>query len=484
MIVKRFYDTKLAQTSYLIGCGRTGSAVVIDANRNIEQYLDMAKAEGVAITHVTETHIHADFVSGSRELAYRTGATLYLSDEGDADWKYAFARSDGASLLKDGDSFKVGNVVVAAVHTPGHTPEHLSFLITDTAAASEPIAMVTGDFVFVGDVGRPDLLERAAKIEGSMEGAARALYASLQRFGRYPDWLQIWPGHGAGSACGKGLSAVPHSTVGYERLFNWAFGVADENEFVQMVLAGQPEPPKYFAEMKRINKAGPLVRHGLTRPALLTARDITRLVESRALVVDTRPAADFATGHIPGTINIPQNESFTTWAGWLIPYDRDVTLLVNAPYAQSVDEAVRDLSMIGIDRVSGYADGSVLAQWATEGRALETIAAMTPSEVAERLASGAVHVVDVRGRSEWEAGHIEGVDNIPAGYLVERLDQIPRDTTVVVHCQTGARSAIGASVLQVHGFRQVVNMTGGITAWREAGLPTVVGTHELRAQEV
>ena len=484
MIVKRFYDTKLAQTSYLIGCGRTGSAVVIDANRNIEQYLDMAKAEGVAITHVTETHIHADFVSGSRELAYRTGATLYLSDEGDADWKYAFARSDGASLLKDGDSFKVGNVVVAAVHTPGHTPEHLSFLITDTAAASEPIAMVTGDFVFVGDVGRPDLLERAAKIEGSMEGAARALYASLQRFGRYPDWLQIWPGHGAGSACGKGLSAVPHSTVGYERLFNWAFGVADENEFVQMVLAGQPEPPKYFAEMKRINKAGPLVRHGLTRPALLTARDITRLVESRALVVDTRPAADFATGHIPGTINIPQNESFTTWAGWLIPYDRDVTLLVNAPYAQSVDEAVRDLSMIGIDRVSGYADGSVLAQWATEGRALETIAAMTPSEVAERLASGAVHVVDVRGRSEWEAGHIEGVDNIPAGYLVQRLDQIPRDTTVVVHCQTGARSAIGASVLQVHGFRQVVNMTGGITAWREAGLPTVVGTHELRAQEV
>ncbi|MDP1861805.1 MAG: rhodanese-like domain-containing protein [Gemmatimonadaceae bacterium] len=484
MIVKRFYDTKLAQTSYLIGCGRTGSAVVIDANRNIEQYLDMAKAEGVAITHVTETHIHADFVSGSRELAHRTGATLYLSDEGDADWKYAFARSDGASLLKDGDSFKVGNVVVAAVHTPGHTPEHLGFLITDTAAANEPIAMVTGDFVFVGDVGRPDLLERAAKIEGSMEGAARALYASLQRFRRYPDWLQIWPGHGAGSACGKGLSAVPHSTVGYERLFNWAFGVADENEFVQMVLAGQPEPPKYFAEMKRINKAGPLVRHGFTRPAQLSAQDITRLVESHALVIDIRPAADFAAGHIPDTINIPQNESFTTWAGWLIPYDRDVTLIVNTPHVQSVDDAVRDLAMIGIDRVSGYADGSVLAQWATERRALETIAAMTPSEVAERLASGAVHVVDVRGRTEWEAGHIEGVDNIPAGYLVEHLEQIPRDTTVVLHCQTGARSAIGASVLQAQGFKQVVNMTGGITAWLQAGLPTVVGTHELRAQEV
>ena len=168
----------------------------------------------------------------------------------------------------------------------------------------------------------------------------------------------------------------------------------------------------------------------------------------------------------------------------MIPYDCDVTLIVNAPFAQSVDEAVRDLAMIGIDRVSGYADGSVLAQWATEGRALETIAAMTPTDVAEQLANGAVHVVDVRGRTEWEAGHIEGADNIPAGYLVERLDQIPRDTTVVLHCQTGARSAIGASVLQAQGFKQVVNMTGGITAWLQAGLPTVVGTHELRAQEV
>ncbi|MGI9077370.1 MAG: MBL fold metallo-hydrolase, partial [Gemmatimonadaceae bacterium] len=194
MIVRRFYDTKLAQTSYLIGCGRTGSAVVIDPNRDVEQYLRAAGAEGVRITHGTETHIHADFVSGARELAQRAGATLYFSDEGDRNWKYAYANEAGAELVKNGDSFKVGNVKIDVAHTPGHTPEHVSFLITDTAAADEPIGIVTGDFVFVGDVGRPDLLEKAAKVEGTMEQAARTLFRSLQKFKQHPDWLQIWPG--------------------------------------------------------------------------------------------------------------------------------------------------------------------------------------------------------------------------------------------------------------------------------------------------
>ena len=328
MIVKRFYDAKLAQTSYLIGCGRMGTAIVIDANRDVEQYVRMADAEGVKITHVTETHIHADFVSGSRELAERTGATLFLSDEGDADWKYTYAAGDNATLLHDGDLLKVGNIEVAVVHTPGHTPEHLSFLITDTAAANAPIAIVTGDFVFVGDVGRPDLLEKAAGVAGTMEQAARTLYASLQKFKQYPDWLQIWPGHGAGSACGKGLSAVPHSTIGYERRFNWAFGVADEAEFVRMVLAGQPEPPRYFADMKRINKGGPRLLHGMRRPERLPFARLSTILESGTIVVDTRHAAEFAAGHIPGTINIPLNKSFNTWAGWFLPFDGDFYLII------------------------------------------------------------------------------------------------------------------------------------------------------------
>jgi hydroxyacylglutathione hydrolase len=481
MIVKRFYDTQLAQTSYLIGCGRTGSAIVIDPNRDVEQYIRAADAEGVRVTHVTETHIHADFVSGSRELASRTGATLYLSDEGDQDWKYAYASADGAVLLHDGDEVMVGNVRITAVHTPGHTPEHLSFLVTDTAAANEPIAIVTGDFVFVGDVGRPDLLEKAAKIEGTMDGAARTLYRSLQAVRAYPDWMQIWPGHGAGSACGKGLSAVPHSTIGYERRFNWAFGVADEAEFVSMVLAGQPEPPRYFAEMKRINKAGPRLLHGFRRPERLGVARLDEILASGAPVVDTRPATAFAEGHVPGTINIPYNGSFTTWAGWLLPFDRDVYLLLDdaqdRQQDRQVDAMVRDLAMIGLDRVAGWFGGAVVTEWATGDRVLAAIPQIDAATLDARLRAGEVTVIDVRGQSEWEAGHLPGVANVPVGYLVERLRELPRDRPIVVHCQGGGRSAIAASVLQAEGVTNVMNLTGGFAGWQGAGLPVVDESH-------
>ena len=244
MLLERFYDDKLAQASYLVGCAATGEALVIDPHRDVAQYVRAAEAEGLRITHVTETHIHADFVSGSRELAQRTGATLLLSAEGGSDWQYAFAREAGAVLLRDNDVFRVGNIAVRVLHTPGHTPEHLSFMITDTASTDRPMGVFTGDFVFVGDVGRPDLLERAAKMRGTMEVGARALYRSLQAFKRLPDYLQLWPGHGAGSACGKSLGAVPSTTVGYERIANWGFADMTEDRFVEAVLAGQPEPPK------------------------------------------------------------------------------------------------------------------------------------------------------------------------------------------------------------------------------------------------
>lgn len=471
MIVKRIYDTKLAQTSYLIGCGRMGVAIVIDPNRDIEQYVGLAELEGVKITHVTETHIHADFVSGARELADRTGATLYLSDEGDASWKYEYAQDAGAVLVHDGDTITVGNITLGVIHTPGHTPEHISFVITDTAAANEPIAIATGDFVFVGDVGRPDLLEKAAKIEGTMVQAARTLYASLQKFAQYPDWLQIWPGHGAGSACGKGLSAVPHSTVGYERRFNWAFGVRDEAEFVRLVLTDQPEPPKYFAEMKRINKEGPRLLHGVHRPERLPATRLDALLGAGAIVVDTRHAADFAGGHVPGTINIALNNSFNTWAGWLLPFDRDVYLIIDEQCANCIDDAVRDLSMIGLDRVGGWFGSDVVRGWAESGRALGTVAQISASDLHQRLRAGEVSVLDVRGRAEWEAGHLAEAKNIPLGYLTDRLAEIPRDKPLVVQCQSGARSAISASVLRVAGIANVINLTGGIVGWQYAGLP-------------
>ncbi len=483
MIVKRFYDSKLAQTSYLIGCGRTGNAVVIDANRDIEQYIRTADAEGVRITHVTETHIHADFVSGSRELAASTDAALYLSDEGGEGWQYTWASDAGATLLHDGDSFSVGNVVVEAVHTPGHTPEHVSFLITDTAAADAPIAMVTGDFVFVGDVGRPDLLERAAQVHGTMEASARALYHSLQKFAEREDWLQIWPGHGAGSACGKGLSAVPHSTVGYERRFNWAFTVADEDEFVSMVLAGQPEPPRYFAEMKRINRDGPRVLDGFPEPVRCADDELQPLLQSGAIVVDTRSAAEFAAGHVHGTLNIPLDNSFTTWAGWLLPYDTDFHLIVDSQVPGRVQTAVRDLAMIGLDRVAGVFQASAVTggalsagaeraggEGAEHSRGAERVEQITPQELAERMQREQFTIVDVRGASEWKEGHVPGAINIPVGYLAERIGSIPRDMPIVLHCQSGARSAIASSVMLREGV-PVLNLVGGMSAWRQAALP-------------
>ena len=452
MFVKRFFEPSVAQASYLIGCAKTGEAIVIDANRDVDQYIAAAAQEGLRITQVSETHIHADYLSGSRELAHQTGASLCLSDEGDADWKYQFAHD---RKLKDGDRLSVGNITLDVVHTPGHTPEHITFLVTDGAAADRPIAAITGDFIFVGDVGRPDLLERAANIKGTMEAGARILWKSLQTFAAHEDWLQIWPGHGAGSACGKGISAIPSSTLGYERRFNWAFQVKTEAEFVDKVLAGQPEPPAYFATMKKVNKEGPPILSD-------TLGDVVR---SGALVIDTRPAAEFAAGHVPGTLNIPLNGSFVTWSGWLIPYDRDFYVITDRH-----DEVRRALALIGLDRIAGYLTPIA-------GRA--TIAQIAAIDLAPRLSS--VTVVDVRSANEWAGGHLPGAVHIPLGYLRDRTGEIPAGRPIVVQCQSGGRSAIAASLLTRLGFENVSNLSGGITAWAAAGLPVEGERHASQA---
>ena len=478
MLLERFYDAGLAQASYLIGCAATGEALVVDPNRNVEPYLRAVVDNGLRITHVTETHIHADFVSGSRELAHRTGAVLHLSDEGDADWKYQFPTEEeqaagiGVRWLHDGDRFMVGNIRFDVQATPGHTPEHLVFLVTDTAGADRPMGALTGDFVFVGDVGRPDLLERAAGHVGTMEAGARTLFRSLQRFKQQPDWLQIWPGHGAGSACGKSLGAVPQSTLGYERLFNWGLATEDEEEFVREVLAGQPEPPRYFAQMKRINKEGPRVLGAIGAPARLAGTKLGALLAEGVPVVDLRPAADHMARHVPGTIGIPFARTFSTWAGWLLPYDRDVALL--APDQATAAAAVHELALIGLDRVRGWLAPDALQAWFAAGRALESTAQLSTSELAERMASGAVArgelaVLDVRNRAEWQAGHLPGVPNIPVGLLRDHVAELPRDRPLAVHCQTGARAAIASSVLRSEGFEHVLNVPGGFVEWQEAG---------------
>jgi hydroxyacylglutathione hydrolase len=334
------------------------------------------------------------------------------------------------------------------------------------------MGVFTGDFVFVGDVGRPDLLERAAGFQDTMQEAARTLFDSLKRFKELPDYLQLWPGHGAGSACGKSLGAVPQSTLGYERMFNWALSLEDEAAFVEAVLAGQPEPPKYFAEMKRINKEGPRILGGYRRPERLPESRLPGLLSSGALVVDTRHSGDFAEGHLPGAINIPLDHSFPTWAGWLIPFDRDFYLIVEeAAEPRAIDEAARDLMLIGLDRIGGYFGSAAIATWAEEGRKLGATTEIDSHELAARMTAGEVAVIDVRGLAEWEAFHIPDVPNIPLGYLAERLDELPRDTTVVLHCQEGWRSAIGASLLKARGLSNVMSLRGGIRAWMTDGKP-------------
>ncbi len=456
MLVRRFYDDRLAQASYLIGCQRTGEAIVIDPARDIAPYLDAARQEGVTITRVTESHIHADFVSGARELAAATGATPMLSAEGGRDWQYRYAASDGATLLHDGDVIVLGAVCLDVWHTPGHTPEHLSFLVRDTARGDDPVAMVTGDFVFVGDVGRPDLLEKAAGVVGTMKRGGRDLYRSLQRLKSLPDFLQIWPGHGAGSACGKALGAMPTSTLGYERRTNWAFGEMSEARFVAAVLEGQPSPPTYFAQMKRINRDGPPVLGSRPAPRPLSPALMDAALED-GVVIDLRPFAAFAARHLRGTLNLPLIRAFTTWAGWLLPYDRDLYLLADdAANAKTAQDA---LASIGLDAVRGVfgADQLATPELAERIQQIER-AAITQ---AEALMDDGYTVIDLREPNEWAAGHLVGAVHHPLGTITSSLAGLPRETPVAVHCQGGTRSAIGASVLERMGFQRIVDLTDG-----------------------
>ena len=470
MKLVRLYNDRLAQAAYLVVDG--GEAVVIDPTRDTGLYAEAAARENAKIVAVTETHIHADFVSGARDLARRTGAALHLSDEGDGDWKYAYAAGDGARLVREGDSIRVGRTRLEARHTPGHTPEHLTWVVTDTAVTDRPLGAFTGDFLFVGDVGRPDLLETAAKQAGAADRGARTLFASVRRFlDDMPEWLQLWPGHGAGSACGKGIGAMPQSTIGYEKIANPLLGIADEERFVREVLGGLSDPPPYFAHMKRINRDGPPPAGARNRPDRLSTDQLHDAVARGALVVDLRSASEFAAGHIPGTINLPFNKSFLTWAGWLIPLEQDVYVIVDVRAGAGIDEVVRDLGLIGIERVAGWSGTNAVEAWKAAGRTLETTTQTDVIELAELRAARAVDVLDVRNPGEWAAGHMPDVPNIPLGQLPDRIGEVSRERPVVVHCQGGMRSAIATSILQARGIKHVLNLTGGFGAWEKAGQP-------------
>ena len=458
MLVRRFYDERLAQASYLIGCQRTGEAIVVDPARDIAQYVEAARAEGVRITRVTETHIHADFVSGARELARRTGARILLSGEGGADWQYGYAAEDGAKLLHDHDVILMGGVRLDVWHTPGHTPEHLSFIVTDVARSGEPVAMLSGDFIFVGDVGRPDLLERAAQVEGTKEAGARQLFASIGRTKSLPDHLQIWPGHGAGSACGKALGAMPTSTLGYERRTNWAFGVDLESAFVTAVLDGQPAPPTYFGRMKRVNRDGPAILGDREQMPRFDDSELASAIGT-ATVIDVRSKDEHARGHLPGTLNIPLIKAFTTWAGWLVDADRPIMLIGSDAAATTARTA---LASIGLDDVRGYFLPSAVAGPAVRQSVRGEVAD------AESMRSAGRRIIDLREPNEFEAGHIPGAELHPLGTVDATLASLDRTTPLAVHCQGGTRSAIGASVLERMGFTDVVDLSGGYSGWKKA----------------
>lgn len=467
MLLKYFYDEKLAQASYLVGCVATGEALVIDPARHITPYLRAAEKEGLRITHVTETHIHADFVSGSRELAAATGATIYLSDMGDDAWKYAYADDPNVLLVRDGDSWKVGNIKVEVLHTPGHTPEHIAFQITDTAGADKPIGVFTGDFLFVGDVGRPDLLEEAAGLVGAKEVGARQQFASVQRFKEMPDYLQIWPGHGAGSACGKALGAIPSTTLGYEKLFNPAFQWEEEDPFVKWLLADQPEPPTYFAQMKRVNKAGPALLRSLPQPVNYDRATLDAVIADGGQVFDLRNRGQFASTHAPGTVNVPaDNSGYVTWLGWLVDYERPVYVLL--PSVDSEREVLADLHSIGIDSVPGYFSPEVLTH------RTQALPVVTARDLAKRLPQNGLLIVDVRGKTEYAQKHIVGARHIPLGYLARNLESLPKDRTIVTQCASGYRSQIAASLLQAAGFDNAISLNEGEECWSRY-LPTESG---------
>jgi hydroxyacylglutathione hydrolase len=468
MLFKRFYDDNLAQASYLIACEQTREALVVDPNLDIAQYTRAAGAERVRITNVTETHVHADFVSGAQALAAATGAKLHLSAEGTKEWGYTSDALERAQKLRDGSQISFGSVRIYTAHTPGHTPEHLIFLVSDLERGSDPVGALTGDFVFVGDVGRPDLLERAAGAQGSMERSAAELYRSVQKFKERPNHLQLWPGHGAGSACGKALGSMPQSTLGYETLFNWAFAEMSEGEFVRRVLEDQPVPPRYFASMKKINRGVHPVSPPREAPRELTSNDLESALKNGAVVIDTRPREKFASGHIPGTLNIPANKSFLNWSGALVDENRDLYLITDAESQEAVDRLFADLAKIGLTPNRGYFGHPVFNDWMSRHGKLEEVDQLDAAEL-RGATNDDIQVVDVRGPDEWRRGHLPGAIHIPLAALPDRLGELNSAEPIVLHCKGGSRAAIAASFLKARGMSNVSSLVEGYDGWVKRG---------------
>jgi hydroxyacylglutathione hydrolase len=457
MLVRQIADPKLAQFAYLIGCPRTGEAIVIDPQRDIDRYIGAAARHKLRIVAAADTHIHADYLSGLREMAARD-VLVYASHMGGPEWQYEWLIGSDYPhrLLGHGDRFSVGHIEFEAVHTPGHTPEHLSYLVRDAGGgAKDFIALASGDFIFVGDVGRPDLLERAAGMVGVMEPAARAQFASIQReFRPLPDFLQVWPAHGAGSACGKSLGDVPTSTVGYELRTNRSIQAAiDEQVFVDFILSGQPEPPLYFARMKRDNRRGPELLDALPSPKRLRAMDLVDPGRRRdSVVLDTRTRAAFFAGHLPGSLLVELDYQFCSIAGSYVTEGTPIYLLVDE---KRLDEAVRALIRVGLDHILGYFTPATLAEYGQQGGTLDQTPTIDLAALEAQRISGRGYTLDVRGASEFEAGHVPNTLHVPHTRLGLNAGQLPHDKPLLVYCNSGARAAAAVALLARLGFNAI-----------------------------
>jgi len=454
MYFEQFYLGCLAHASYMLASER--EAVVIDPQRDVDIYLKAAEEHEFKIRHIFETHLHADFVSGHKELAARTGANIYIGTRAGA----RFPHID----VQDGFELRVGKIVLKVLDTPGHTPESICLVIIDEGKSTSPWAVLTGDTLFLGDVGRPDLSKTHTPAE-----LAGMLYESLHRkLLALPDDVLVYPAHGAGSLCGRNMRAERSSTIGTERLTNYAVQIKSKEEFVRQLTANLPTRPEYFLQDAEINREGAPTLSDLVELPPISAGELKSKLAEGIVALDVRPGDQFASGHVPGSINIALSGQFASWAGAVLGLSARPVLIADS--RDQLSEARLRLARVGIENVRGYLSGGIEA-WKHAGFALSELPQITVQVLLDRLQSHASQVLDVRREPEWQAGHIEGAAWWPLDNFKISPPEIDRDRPIAVHCKSGYRSMIACSLLQRAGFSNVTNVIGGFDAWQQAKLP-------------
>jgi len=456
MYFKQFYLNCLAHASYLIGS--EGEAAVVDPQRDVDQYIEEAAAQNLNIRYILETHLHADFVSGHRELAARTGAEIVFGEKAGATFPHR--------AVKDGDELAVGKVSLRILETPGHTPESICILVTDTEDSQRPSKLLTGDTLFIGDVGRPDL---AGGKGYTKEAMAAMMYDSLAKLMQLDDAVEVYPAHGAGSMCGKNLSTETSSTIGQQRKFNYALQPMTRDEFVRIMTTDLPEAPAYFSKDAEINRSGAAALTGLPKPSSLSPAEVFELGAQGQVILDVRPAAEFGAGHIPGALNIGLGGQFASWAGSLIPLPAPIVIVADSD--EQVEEAQLRLARVGLENVKGYLAGGMSA-WQDAGQPVAKVPQITVDELKELIETRPdLQIIDVRRPAEYSSGHAPRAITAPLAQLRESLPKLnlKPDTQTAIICAGGYRSSAGTSILQRTGFTNLLNVTGGTKAWIEAG---------------